>query len=217
MLTSDELLDIAARGATLSERLAMPSDWFPDERDPAALEARLATWRAAVGDLPGDRERLERRWVWSGWNSDDVRRVLASTPRWRDDLPAWVRTVADLHRALLEAAGAPPHPASRQIPFIDLLDPLVGEARRPLGHRPFAVFGPEAWSAVEDGLRRRLHACAGAVLLAELDKARGSGRSLLLALAGGDIAPSDERYRAWVDTIRGDGGRALLQIGRAHV
>jgi type 2 lantibiotic biosynthesis protein LanM len=148
VFSPEERKAIAGDARTLRERLECDPDGTDRDEDVAAsLDERLEKWceRVADGDREAFRERLER----DGLDEQECRRRMA-VAGWPDDesLPDWVEELDELVTFVAEN----PSPdvdveVDRELPFQDLVDPVVGYARERVG---FDTSGPLSSSAVAD-------------------------------------------------------------------
>src|SRR5438094_2486788 len=87
-----ELLEIARRASTLSERLEQTGAFGASGPDAEAIEQRLKGWRQAVGK--GDWAAFRRRLAWDGLDLEAARRALAPPPFHSNARPpGWIDTL----------------------------------------------------------------------------------------------------------------------------
>ena len=186
---SERFGDIAARAATLWERLDMPRS--SPGGDPRRVDARLSRWRHLVA---GDDPRRFRRYLrWSDLDEAGARRACAPVDDARGWQPEWLTVVdqacRDVRPASIAAGDTFKTHALAGQPFAELIVPFLAAARR--------LLRAAAGSRYAE-LTDRAHADLEAALLMRL--ARIADRSFFAEFAA---------FRAFVASSR-DGWRAAL-------
>ena len=224
--------DLARRASYLWERVAAsPSD--QNRWAEPAVQRRLQVWRQRLAAAPLDpRRALRRRLAWDGLDERRAALLLSeSCPSPWAQLPGWVQTIVELSAAwrlsdgvdaadgTAAAAAESASGALAQVPFADLLLPLVALARARLLRNLSAAasaataspLSAPAQLQLESALLQRLVEVAAPTLDHEFEARLGAGERLLRRFGPLDTAAGKQRYRAFVDGIRADGGAALLQ------
>jgi type 2 lantibiotic biosynthesis protein LanM len=169
---------IAARAASLGERLAAPPD-AAREPEPEA-GAHLARWRAVVA--AGDAARFAARLRWDGIAAERLPSLLAARPAPDpSDLPAWARLLDEVLRDAAHEWDGAPLDAARPEPFEEIVLPFARAAAARLRatdalRRAAGVVTGGALRDLERALLRQLSAVAAPALLAAFDVARGAAR-----------------------------------------
>jgi lantibiotic modifying enzyme len=200
-VTSSALRTIAARSATLTERLASKSLRFRPNTSRAT--ERFLRWRACVtlsGDelLWNDRLHQER-------SPKRIKEVLGDA-EWRNDahLPRWTGLIDDALRA---AAHSRPKPieGSDEVPFSELCTPFIvvalDELQRRVGSQTFPISN-DALRDMELGLLRALSTALGPTALHEFHIWRAVHISRLDAIISERTLGSRRLYASFVeDTV----------------
>lgn len=203
--SDDALADLAARAATLDERLSAAWRTVEDEESEDATE-RLQAWRQAAA--AGDPALFARRLARDGLTIEVVApRLGALVPAEGAEPPAWLADATWIAAALLDtsptAAIVRPDPP---LPFQELFPALLAEA----GRRRDALLSPEALASAAPSARtdlsRQLLAavtelCAGALYERFAEERRQRAQ------------PADEGSRRFYDAFlqeARDGGLAAL-------
>ena len=126
-LSYQELCELAARAATLTERGG--PDFAPDsEPDGEQLAiARLEKWRQVAA--PGDPGKFAQRLAWAGLDEAAARRLLGKS-RLADNspLPGWTHTLqAGLRAAEVETQPGRFIDPAAPYPFEELMSPFILE------------------------------------------------------------------------------------------
>ncbi|WP_135853903.1 type 2 lanthipeptide synthetase LanM family protein [Halorussus salinus] len=148
VFSTEEKKSIAGDARTLQERLGCDPDATDRDEDiTASLDEQLDEWRERVAN--GDREAFGDRLERDGLDEQECRRRMA-VAGWPDDepLPGWVEELDELVAFVVEN----PSPeveiaADRELPFRDLVEPVVGYARTRVD---LDSAGPLSSSAVAD-------------------------------------------------------------------
>lgn len=194
-LQPDQVREIAARAATLAERLAGSARRPARADEPAAL----ADWRQAVAG--GDPAAFERRLGWDGLDLYAAAAALADEASAHDGpAPPWAvwleRFAAEARECAAEIEAGGPletdlgHP---EPPFAQLLFPPLRVARRALGTRA---------GAAAAAIPREVLLSLERPLVRELSL---TGELALLEAFRGSRAAEAGRYRRFVSEALGDG------------
>lgn len=214
-----DLAEVAARAATLSERLTGPAGISTPDGE-ARANSRLARWaHAAAG---GDPAMLERRLKWDGISLAQARDTLStlSPAPALGQLPEWATTAGEImDQAMAIAVGgwhdplpAPVDPAE-PLPFEELLLPAVLLARYRFASRLASLLGktpdplsPAAKRDLERALLDRLCTLAAPALYAEFARTVPVGRGLRRFFTGHATGDGTSTYyRAMVTATLGAG------------
>ena len=200
------LADLAARAATLGERLAQAGLAAPHHD--AAATARLDRWTRVVSG--SDPAALERRLSWDGLSLAQALGAVSGTqlaPS-HEHLPAWATTAGEIADAAAAIAdhgwpddSLPPTNAVEPLPYEALLLPAVLVARRRLTSF-LAPFASQAQRDLERALLERLCRIAARAIHAEFVETLPFGRRLRRSTANGAAGDgSHEHHDAFVNTI----------------
>lgn len=217
------LAGLVARTVPLYQRLSAlaPSSSIEDI-DTTLADERLREWCRAVAD--GNEELFERRLAWDNLTRESLRPLLLDTPCEPVAMPpSWVETLTQaILFAARKSASAKAFARSTTasvaaLPFEELLEPLVGWARREVDRRLKArtkaastglSFSAQAWRALERALLGQLSELLAPSLYAEFERRRPAGRALLGRFLAGEL-PAGERprvyYQAFIEELRGRG------------
>ena len=202
-----ELLEIARRASTLSERLEQTGAFGASGPDAEAIERRLEGWCQAVGK--GDWAAFRKRLAWDGLDLDAARRALAQPPV-APRPPIWIDTLEEvLGLAASAQDGAKAElgfldPAA-PLPFEEILVPFVLVARRRLAARfggRYELLNGESHAALERSLLRALTWVSAQALQLEFSVLRHCEQSPLDRLLGLALDDGDSAlYRQFVDRM----------------
>ncbi|UPV75810.1 type 2 lanthipeptide synthetase LanM family protein [Halorussus limi] len=202
-LAPDRKRRIAGRARTLRERLDAPAEGGPAVEDP---EEWLAEWRDRVAD--GDPAAFRRRLDHLGVSESEARAAVSNhgwpegeqLPGWVDELESVAADVTAADRG--EASAAAPE----NVPFVDLLAPVVSYAREQIDPSVAPAEVPPVADAMEPWLYKRLARLSAHPLFVEF-KTYVAHHDRELALAEDPDPPEDDRrhYRGFVDAMLGDG------------
>jgi type 2 lantibiotic biosynthesis protein LanM len=227
-----ELLSIAARAASLQERLSHAGRSSAAAPISLAGAARIERWAGALTrhDPLGFRNRLE----WAGWCESDVRAAMEPPVVPPRPMPRWVRTLEAIvarARDLAGRASIVDHPdltfpldPGDPIPFEEVLLPIVLTARSMLRTRLGAqegstqssqgrLFSQSAERDLERSLLLNLLTIAGRALDAEFCRFRPAGQTLLRVLIGPTGSTSSTSYHAFTRALLASG---LLDLFRVY-
>ncbi|HEX6097119.1 MAG TPA: type 2 lanthipeptide synthetase LanM family protein [Thermoanaerobaculia bacterium] len=136
------LAELAARAASLTERLRGDVVPVSSTADDSTIASRLERWRHAVGGA----DALSMRLALDHLDESKVSPLLG-TVHWPENhpLPPWTQTL----QAILDLS-CPPRPAPRALPFADLLHPFAEWGRRELHRRAGADLDVLSAAAQDD-------------------------------------------------------------------
>lgn len=201
-LAADRKRRIAGRARTLRERLDAPAEGGPAVENPGEW---LAEWRDRVAD--GDEAAFRRRLKHLGVSEAEARAALA-THGWLESepLPDWVDDLDAVVAAVTAAERGPPADAPDDVPFLDVLAPVVAHARDRVDRSVAPAELPAVADALEPWLYDRLSSLAAHSLFVEF-KTYVAHHDRDLAMADDPDPPEDDRrhYRGFVDAMLGDG------------
>ena len=190
MLDPANLRTLAARAASLDERLEAARRARPHPRASDSEPPLLRTWRRAAS--AGDQEAFGRRLSWDGFEEADAGRALADASLCVPDAPpAWTSLLTE---ALAIAADGEDRSTPGDPPFAAVWRPFVRAARTRLDRASPAwprVLTGAAVESLEGRLLARLAAAGERVLYARFDAYRASR-------AGGEVGA----FAAFVGRMR---------------
>ena len=167
VVSADALRDLAARAATLQERIS--GEVLPALGDPAIAERRLAEWRRIVAR--GETKAFADRLALDGLDEEQALAVLGDV-RWPDaPLPPWTAVIAEASERLDQepedeavlAIADPVEGLAVALPFVRVARARIADAIGPLW--------TEAAPAVRAGDEQRLAIAIGWTLRTVIDQA----------------------------------------------
>lgn len=187
---------------------------------------RLDHWCKVVAQ--GDWEKFQKRLEWSGWNFQQLRQVVGTTPKLdSQSLPTWATTLTEilqtLPKVISEKISPSPIAPEDPLPFEDVLLPLMIVARRKLLARlgslslspeelPLKLLMEPAYLRLECALLRRLLTLTAKTLELEFSHSRTVGENLLnLVLNKTKGTSSKVKYNAFVQNLLSDGLLGFFQ------
>jgi len=209
---SPDLLRLAARAATIDERLAggyLPID-SPESR--ALAEQRLETWIQAA--TAGDRALFEKKVSQAGHRLDQIVPLLGEVQLAPGAAPpAWIATYSRVRESLISddtplEQGPSSPPKDSALAFEDLYAPVVRAARIErdalAGAAAVALLSDEALAALDRGLLERLCRCVSPAIQESfaLYRIARQPASLLHGRPVSADANSTKTYRQFVNRLR---------------
>lgn len=197
--------DAIARATLLSERLAAAraSNPLPPSAQGGRTHAQIDGGETVVewARLIGGNDALDRRLAWSGIDPAAAS-AIAAGPGPAAPASDWPAMLHELRQAIVDT---PPitEPASGDVPFIELLQPI---AERAAAHLPISpLIATEAWQPSIDWLVRRLARIAAPTLLHLFEPERPPLDPLerVLQWDGAVPAPSSA-YVTFVERLRAE-------------
>lgn len=220
------LAAVAAKSATLSERMAGAAEPVVSAESAEQAAARRAEWRRIVAR--GEEAGFVRRLAWDGWDDAAVAPLLGEVraPAAGGPLPAWAEFLrealeaglADADCAWIEDAARRPAGYDPKAPlaFEEMFVPFLAVARRRVeaGARAAAVLlAPAAWAALERHLLAHLTRRAERALFLEFSIEREAAK-FVAQMHGGEApaaaAGGRSHYAAFVRRLYAE--RRVLEV-----